>query len=296
MAKLPEVRFNNNIRYGVPYEYMDDDNDCWEAALLMLYGFIESALPVEEFSSELRGSGIEPHELPGFLSKFLEPHETVPPDGLAYYHFLDKHGPALVVLNELKDILHAQVLTGVYNAPLKTTVFVNNPDQNFVRADLSASGPFLQIERSIIERYQGISFEVWESTWPQPAEEESATPALFAVAPSNQSSRQSPLASPQLSPVVPRQRSNSNSNSPPPVRAATHLPGPVQPSVDWVAFKMQLERSIPSSASANKRRRYLMDMEEQYLFREHRPLELSMFQARLMREKGVPPLWTLRAW
>jgi hypothetical protein len=59
---------------------------------------------------------------------------------------------------------------------------------------------------------------------------------------------------------------------------------------------MQLARSISSSASAAKRRKYLADMEEQCLFREHRPMDLGIFQTKLLKEKGIPSLSTLRGW
>jgi hypothetical protein len=273
-----------------------------------LYKFIGGKPDLSKFPSEARGFGIKPEKLPDFLSSFLKPHDTVPSGNLAYYHFLDNHGPALVVLNEPKDNLHAQVLTGIYIGPYKSTVFMNNPDQDFAKADLSASGPFLQIERSIMNRYGGTSFEEWEETWPKDEDEDDAaqtvpahgspntSPAVSRQSSLQPSPRRSPPASPQHSPVVSRRGSTSNVNSPPPEPTSARLAGPTLSSIDWSALKMQLERELPGSASSKKHRKYLEAMEEQCLFRQHRPMELSVFQTKLMKEKGVASLWTLRDW
>jgi hypothetical protein len=328
--KLPIINNDDQIAYDVPYVYMEEGQDCWEAALLMLYKFVGGTLRLDKSFNDQRTLGFKPESLGEVLPQYLKPHATPPSSKLGYHRFLALNGPALVVLSESRAILHAQVLVGM----IGQQVLLNNPDRNFLTADLSASGPFIEIEKSIVERYGGKSFEQWQGTQadnnnnsaplaalhispqispvPSPPPSQIASPVVLRHArpgtpmlPLSSLEQQSPFHTPPASP--PRSRSPSLDESksivsshvspaisppasPSPLRRRG---GPSLPDSDLGMLRAELERTL-GRTGGNVKRKYIQSMEDQALFRKHRSMELTKFQYRMLNEKGLAPLWTLR--
>ncbi|MET3663476.1 papain-like cysteine protease family protein [Caulobacter sp. 1776] len=315
MSQLPAVHYDQNIKYDVPYVFMDDANDCWEAALRMMLKFNKAELKDDRLSHEGRRFGVNDQQLAEILSPYLNRHNETFNTETRVYEFLREHGPAVLVLNEGVMINHVQVLTGRWRG----TVFLNNPDNDFSKADLSASGPFNLIETSIKHRYGGLSFQEWRD-WIADQVSDEATPiAAYGLSPAD-----SPISSGRASPVAPRSRPGSPQLSPrvsppgspvatSPLRfgsppgsprlsprggspngsgASTPTQGPANPGFDVLELRRMLERQLPNSGREEKLR-YIADMEEQILFRQHRPMPFQTFRELLMVDSGV---WTLKDW
>jgi hypothetical protein len=218
MGKTPVVNYGQNIKYDVPYEYMTDANDCWVVTLKMLLTFVGKPFDESGVSDERKKFGVGDADLGAVLSPYLKRFEGELRTGDDIFNLLSKHGPALVVLNEGERIQHAQILTG----RIDDQVFLNNPDNNFVTAELGASGPFLRIEESIKRRYGGLTFKEWQS-WVADAARDSTQAHAANESP--------PPGSPQLSPrsagpaTPPRSAPSSPQLSP----RSTGLPGAITP-------------------------------------------------------------------
>lgn len=312
MSQLPAYHEGENIDYDVPYIYMEESNDCWAASLQMLYKFNAQKIDTSGMAETTKQFGVSISKIDSFLSKYLKPQKDDFTIGRNIYSLLQKFGPALVVLTERKDILHAQILTGRRDA----NVYLNNPDNNFATAEMGASGQFTLIEQNIVNRYGGMSFDSWLQS-NAVAVNPSTNPALA----SNRTQYSSP----------PRSRSNSNDHiefaevliggpglvqpprlpavgSPPgsapgsPVtrsRSASFederapSPGPRRESLDFTALRLELERLNPNVEAAQKKK-YIEDMEKQLQFRKHRVMSIDMFKTKLATE--FISVWTLKDW
>ncbi|MEO1016087.1 MAG: papain-like cysteine protease family protein [Pseudomonadota bacterium] len=325
MSKNPAIHFNTNIRYDVPYVYMDSANDCWICALKMMHDFnVNGTFDTSDYSGFSRDFGAQFKQMDELLKKSLKPHKIDVTSADQIYHFLQKNGPALVVLMENGEILHAQILTGRYRGD----VFLNNPDNDFAKADLSASGEFLKIEKSIQDRYGGISYEEWQREWQESADE-TPKPLDFGMSP--ETSPQPLRKDLSFATISRGQAPNSPTGSPPPVRSSSTAPqmfsgfslpegspmsspprspvlnrnsgssSPVKkpsiPSNEMAQLMAALNKAKGFGESGSEQRRaYIADMEEQFLYRQHRPMRFSEFKGRLVSSAEGATLWTWPDW
>lgn len=333
MSQLPAYHEGENIDYDVPYVFMEDGNDCWKASLQMLYNFDVRKIDTSGMTDSTSKFGVSTSNIDSFLAKYLKPQKGDFTTGRNIYTLLAKSGPALVVLTEQKDILHAQILTGRRDA----NVFLNNPDNNFATAEMGASGQFTLIEQSFVNRYGGTTYDSWlksnaatanpstgpaaasnrpQNTSPPRSRSGSQDSIEFAevqiggpglAPPSRSPAGGSPPGSRPGSPALVYEGSFADRSPPgsapgsPASRSRSSSLGDEQPpslgprreSLDLTAVRLEFERLNPNTDAVQKRK-YIEEMEKQLQFRKHRVMSIDTFKAKLAT--GFTSVWTLKDW